>query len=165
LQGIAALLCIPFVFLASACGQSTPSANLATPSAASNRPAGGPVPAQLRGDWLLPPAAGNAYLQSSGESCPTPLAAVTCMFKLTFTATTYYFATNAPGRTSGGGDVVVNGTEMDFFNGQACGRTLPEGVGRYTWALAGGALHFAPLNQDTCPRAPVLANQTFNRPG
>ena len=160
---IAALLCSTFVLLASACGESTPSAQ-STPSAASDRPSTGPVPAQLLGDWLLPVAAANVYQQSQGDTCPTPIAVATCMFKLTFTATTYYFEINAPGRTAGGGDVGVNGTEIDFFNGSGCGLTLPEGIGRYTWTLAGSALRFAPLNQDACPRAPLLANQTYNRP-
>jgi hypothetical protein len=164
LQAIAGLLGIAFALLTSACGQSTPSANLPTPSAASSRPAGGPVPSQLLGDWLLPPAAANVYQQSQGDTCPTPLAVSTCMFKLILTATTYNFAINAPGRTTGGGDVGANGTEIDFYNGSACGLTLPEGVGRYTWTLTGGALHFAPLNQDACPRAPLLANQSYNRP-
>jgi hypothetical protein len=164
LHAIAGLFCVPFLLLPSACGQSTPSANLPTASAASSRPAGGPVPSQLLGDWLLPLAAANAYEQSQGDTCPTPLAVATCMFKLTLTATTYNFAINAPGRTNGGGDVGVNGTEIDFFNGQACGLALPEGVGRYTWTLTGGVLHFAPLNQDACPRAPLLVNQSYNRP-
>jgi hypothetical protein len=151
--------------VAVACGQSTPSANRATPSAAASTLPGGLVPAQLLGDWLLPPAAANAYLKSSGETCPTPLAVATCMFKLTFTTTTYYFETNAPGHSSGGGDAVVNGPEIDFFNGQACGLQLPDGVGRYTWTLASGILHFASMNQDPCPRSPILRNQSYSRTG
>jgi hypothetical protein len=160
---LAAPLSISFALLAAACGQSTPTANQATPSA-TGTPAGGPVPAQLLGDWVLPVTAANAYLASSGEMCPTPLAVATCMFKLTFTPTTYIYATNAPGRTGGGGNAVVNGTELDFFNGEACGLSLPAGVGRYRWTLASGVLKFAPLNQDECPRAPLLANQSYSRP-
>jgi hypothetical protein len=87
------------------------------------------------------------------------------MFKLTFTASSYNFEISAPGRTGGGGDAVVNGTEIDFFNGQACSLQLPEGVGRYTWTLTGGVLHFTSMNQDLCPRAPILANQSYNRAG
>ena len=94
-----------------------------------------------------------------------PVSVATCMFKLTFTATTYYFEINAPGHTSGGGDAVVNGLEIDFFNGQACGLQLPDGVGRYTWTLANGILHFAPMNQDPCPRSPILSNQSYSRTG
>jgi hypothetical protein len=158
-------LCISFVLLASACGQSTSSAKSAAPSATAVALAGGQVPAQLQGDWLLPPAAAQAYQKSSGDTCPTPLAVATCMFKLTFAAATYNFEINAPGRTGGGGDVVVNGTEIDFFNGEACALTLPAGVGRYTWSLTGGVLHFTSLNQDPCPRSPILANQSYSRAG
>jgi hypothetical protein len=154
---------LSLVLLASACGTSTPTANLPTQSAATTRPQGGPLPAQLLGDWLLPVAAANDYLKTSGETCPAPLAVTTCMFKLTFTATAYYFETNAPGHTGGGGDAVVSGTEIDFFNGQACAMQLPAGVGRYRWTLTGGILHFTSMNADPCPRAPILANQSYNR--
>ena len=163
-MAIATVLCISFVFLAAGCGQATSSANV-TPSAASARPAGGPLPAQLLGDWLLPAAAANAYLQSSGETCPTPVAVATCMFKLTFTVTTFFFEINAPGHNSGGGDAVVNGTEIDFFDAKGCGLQFPDGVGRYTWTLTGGVLHFTPINQDPCPRSPILANQSYSRAG
>jgi hypothetical protein len=161
-RAIPAALCISFALLAAACGQAAPSASV-TPSVASGMPAGGPLPAQLRGNWLLPPAAANAYLESSGETCPTPLALATCMFKLTLTATTFYFEINAPGHSSGGGDAVVNGTEIDFFNAQGCGLQFPDGVGRYTWTLTGGVLHFTSMNQDPCPRSPILANQSYGR--
>lgn len=160
---IQATLCISIALFASACGQSTPSANATSPSAAASALAGGQVPALLQGDWLLPPAAANAYQVSSGDSCPAPLAVATCMFKLTLTATSYNFEINAPGRTGGGGNAVVNGTEIDFFNGGACGLELPEGVGRYAWTLTGGVLHFTPMNQDPCPRSPILANQSYSR--
>ena len=58
----AAVLGIAFVFLASSCGQSTPSAT-PTPSAVPSPiptpspPPGGPVPSQLWGNWYLPGAA------------------------------------------------------------------------------------------------------------
>jgi hypothetical protein len=124
-------------------------------------PAGGPVPAQLLGDWLMPAAAAQAM----GGSCPTPVTLSTCMFRLTFTATTYNWTIHAPGFSDGGGDVVVNGSEIDFFNGQACGTALPQGVGRYTWTLTGGVLRFTSLNTDICPRQPFLANQSYTRTG
>jgi hypothetical protein len=162
-QPIRTTLCISFVLLTSACGQSTPTANRPEAGAAVSPLAGGQVPVQLQGDWLLPAVAANAFEQSSGDMCPSPLAVATCMFKLTFTAATYNFEVNAPGRTGGGGDAVVNGTEIDFFNGQACSLTLPQGVGRYTWTLTGAVVHFAPLNQDPCPRSPILANQSYGR--
>jgi len=119
------------------------------------------VPALLLGDWLLQAAAANTI---AGGACPTPLAASTCTFRLTFTATTYNWTTNVDGFTGGGGDVVVNGTEMDFFNGQQCTLNPPAGVGRYTWSVTGGVLHFASLNHDVCPRAPYLDNQSYSRP-
>jgi hypothetical protein len=155
-------LCISFVLLASACGQSTQTANVRPPSAASGTPHGSPVPAQLIGDWLMPATEAKAL---AGGSCPTPLAISTCMFKLTFTTTTYNWTTNIAGFSGGGGDVVVNGTEMDFFNGQACGMRPPEGIGRYRWTLTAGVLSFALLNQDPCPRTPWLDNQTYSRTG
>jgi hypothetical protein len=164
-QLIRTALCISFVLLASACGQSTPTANVPGPSAATSPLAGGRVPVQLQGDWLLPPAAAQAEQQNSGDTCPAPLAIATCMFKLTFTASSYNFEVNAPGRTGGGGDAVVNGAEIDFFNGEACSFTLPQGVGRYTWTLTGAVLHFTSLNQDPCPRSPILANQSYSRAG
>jgi hypothetical protein len=164
-QLIRTTLFISFVLLASACGQSTSSVKQAAPSVAAVAPVGGQVPARLQGDWLLPPAAALAYQKSSGDTCPAPLAVATCMFKLSFTASSYNFEINAPGRTGGGGDAVVNGAEIDFFNGQACSLELPEGVGRYTWTLTGGVLHFTPLNQDPCPRAPILANESYSRAG
>jgi hypothetical protein len=125
-------------------------------------PAGGPVPAQLLGDWLIPAAAAQAIDMGA---CPTPVTVSTCMFRLTFTATTYNWTIKAPGFSDGGGDVVVNGNEIDFFNGQACSTDLPQGVGRYTWTLTNGVLHFAPLNTDICPRQPFLANQSYTRTG
>jgi hypothetical protein len=155
---IAAVLCIAFALFAAACGQAAPSASV-TPSAASGKPAGGPLPAQLQGDWLLPPAAAVGV----GVTCPTPLAVATCIVKLTFTATTFDFEINALGHTSGGGDAVVNGTEIDFFNAPGCGLQLPDGVGRYTWTLTGGVLHFTSINQDPCSRSPLLANQSYSR--
>jgi hypothetical protein len=159
-RAIAAPLCISFVLLASACAQSTPSGNLPTPSAATGTPAGDPVPSQLLGDWLMSAATAEAI---AGAACPTPLAVTTCMFRLTFTSTTYNWTTNITGYTSGGGDVVVNGTEMDFFNGQACSLSPPQGIGRYRWTLSGSVLHFTSLNHDVCPRAAFLANQTYSR--
>jgi hypothetical protein len=35
-----------------------------------------------------------------------------------------------------------------FFKGEDCGLSLPDGVGRYQWTLAGSVLHFTPLGQD-----------------
>jgi hypothetical protein len=151
----AALLCIAFVLLASSCAPK--------PSVVSTPPSGGPVPAQLLGDWLLPAVAANNYLVDSGVGrCPKPLALATCTFKLSFTASTYYLATNVVGLANAGGNAVVNGTEIDFFKGNAC----PGAVGRYKWTLTGGVLHLVSLMLDPCARGPYpLAKQSFSRTG
>ena len=166
---IAPLLGIALVLLTSSCGESTSQAPPSTAATTPSPPIGGPVPAQVLGDWLLPAAAANAVVaDSGGGTCQAPLDVATCMFKLTFTATTYYFTANiagVAGFTNGGGDAVVNGTEMDFFNAGGCGLSLPHGVGRYTWTLTGGALHFVSLNSDPCPRARFLASQSYSRTG
>jgi hypothetical protein len=60
------------------------------------------------------------------------------------------------------GDLVVNGTEIDFYNGDGCGLALPDGVGRYRWSLHGATLSFAPLDQDPCGmRSTHLSNQIY----
>ena len=102
------------------------------------------VPTQLLGDWFLPPATVSGIMRN--DSCR--------LLKLTLAATTYHLThTDNPAcGTSSSGDVVVNRTEMDFFNADVCGLRLPDGVGRYTWTLTDGALHFAPRGQDPCPR-------------
>jgi hypothetical protein len=70
----AAPLGITFLFLASSCGQATPSAT-PTPSAVSSPiptaspPPGGPVPSQVWGNWYLP---GAAVTQVSQTPCPSP---------------------------------------------------------------------------------------------
>lgn len=84
------------------------------------------------------------------------------MASLKLSATQYSWVTNFPLDTRAG-DVVVNRTEMDFFNGPACGLKLPHGVGRYTWAVTGSILHFDALGTDPCPRSVWLANQSYTR--
>jgi hypothetical protein len=153
---IAALLGLMFVLLVSGCGQSTSSATRPTPSGAASPPPGGPVPAQLLGDWFLPPA---IVIAVEGNS------ACRLLLQLTLTTTTYQL-THDPvcGVFSSSGDVVVNNTEMDFFSADVCGLKLPDGVGRYRWTLTGGLLNFIPLNQDPCPRgASWLANRSYSR--
>ena len=63
------------------------------------------------------------------------------------------------------GDIGVNGTEIDFFNGDQCGLALPDGVGRYQWSIQGSVLHFTALNQDPSGRTHHLAGQSFIRTG
>ena len=148
--------------IASTCGGSSSSPST-TPSAAANRPIGGPVPAQLIGDWSMEPQAVTNILEGGGNpGCPKPLMASTCMVQFKLTAAKYSWVTNL-GLDPRAGDVVVNHSEMDFFNGPACGLQLPQGVGRYTWSLTGTVLQFAPLNQDPCPRSAWLAGQTYSR--
>jgi hypothetical protein len=95
-------------------------------------PIGGPAPAQLLGVWVLQPPD------------PNPMNNLT----LTLDATTFTF--NITPTDTSSGDIVVNGSEIDFFNGADCHRSLPDGVGRYQWTLANKVLHFTPLGQDPC---------------
>jgi quercetin dioxygenase-like cupin family protein len=60
-----------------------------SPPAASPSPTpllGGPVPAQLLGNWFLTPAAAAV-----ANGCPTPLSSQACSVRLTLTPTTYSF--------------------------------------------------------------------------
>ncbi|MFY9586789.1 MAG: hypothetical protein WAT66_04965 [Actinomycetota bacterium] len=61
------------------------------------------------------------------------------------------------------GNIVVDGDEIDFFNGSGCRFELPEGVGRYRWSVDTKGLHFTPLNKDPCGRSEILANATWTR--
>jgi hypothetical protein len=154
-------------FLASSCGQSTSSAKLPTAANPSTpavvatappvvyAPPGGPVPAQLLGAWFLSTASVDATI-----GCQAPLSAANCRLSLNLTATKYSFAGTLP---SGPGEVVVNNTEIDFFNASQCDSQGPAGLGRYTWTLASGVLHLAPLNSDPCGRSTYLTNQSFYR--
>jgi hypothetical protein len=150
-----AVLGVAIVFLASSCGQSTSSANVPTPSAVAHTPATGPVPAALLGDWFLPPAI--VIVVEGDSNCR--------LLQLTLTTSTYRLTHDpACGVFASSGEVVVNKTEIDFFNADACGLKLPAGVGRYVWTLTGGLLHFAAMNQDPCPRgAAWLDNRTYSR--
>ena len=157
---IAALIAVAIVSLSSSCGQSTPSATRSTPSAAlsptpaASPPPGGPVPAQLLGNWLLPRAAVIAIAHV------TPNVPLT----LTLEATTYHLrGIFPPTDYTVSGSVVVNNSEIDFFNEDLCGYQLPDGVGRYKWTLTGGVLHFTLLNQDLCGRTDYLGNQNYSR--
>ena len=147
--------------LAASCSQPAPTSNPLTSSAAPNPSPtafvepGGPVPSSLLGDWFLPTAGVNAAI-----GCRTPLSAQTCNLRFTLMATTYSFAGTAP---PGPGDVVVNNSEIDFFNVAQCDLQGAAGVGRYTWTLAGTALHLSPLNNDPCGRSAYLTNQSFYR--
>jgi hypothetical protein len=161
------MLAIAFVFLAVSCGPSTSSAKLPassvtpSPTPAPSPPPGGPVPAQLLGDWFLPPAA----VQSVGYRCPSPATAANCFFQMTLTATTYQQIRfgGSTKQLGGHGDVVVNNSEIDFFNDgfEGC-PPLPAGIGRYSWTLTNGVLLFT-LISDQCLRSSVVPLQGWSR--
>ncbi len=171
---IGTLLGAAFVILVSSCGEPTSSAKAPTPSIASSPaptaslspaapPPGGPLPAQLLGNWFLPAA---AYVAINGYSvpCPSPVTASNCFFELTLAATTYRQAFTALGgrQDAGQGDVIVNKNEIDFFNGVLCGRALPDGIGRYAWTIADGVLYLT-LISDPCPRSEAYVYQGWKR--
>jgi hypothetical protein len=160
------VLCIALIFLAAACGESSSSASLATPSAAPSPPPDGPVPTQLLGDWFMamPPTVIEAV---TTVPCPSPPTAENCFFQLTLMATTshaYLLASRSVDLLTG--DVVVNNNEIDFFNGVYCelnqGLHLPDGVGRYTWKLTGGLLYLTNIS-DPCTRSHFLSYQGWSR--
>lgn len=113
------------------------------------------MPAELLGEWFLPPAIVVAV--EGNSSCR--------MLRLTLTATTYRLTHDpACGGLTSLGEVVVNKTEIDFFNADVCGLELPEGVGRYRWTLDGGLLRFTAVNPDPCPRgAAWFDNRSYSR--
>jgi hypothetical protein len=115
------------------------------------------VPAQLLGDWyeFLPTSTFNAI---SSYPCPPNPTAANCFFQVALTATTFHLSSTALGGTQSGGqgNVVVNHSEIDFFNG------ICDGVGRYKWSIAGGVLRFT-LISDPCTRSEVLTDQSWSR--
>lgn len=112
-------------------------------------PPGGPVPSVLKGVW-----------REKNTVLSQPLT-------LTFYDGYSFELQISSGSFGGGisfGSVVVNGSEIDVFNGDTCAIPLPGGVGRYRWTLLNGVLHFTPLNQDPCPmRSLHIANQSFTK--
>lgn len=148
---IAAIL-TPLVLVACASTGSSPSATASTqasvatasaapttPEASPTWPPGGPAPAALEGVWYFP-------LHSS---------------TITLTGNDYQVAQTDP-TNSAAGKIVVNGDEIDFFNGP-CGQ-LPGHLGRYRWTLHGtSSVEFTPLNEDPCGRVDILVNATWTR--
>ena len=111
----------------------------------------------------MAPETVTAIMSANGNpGCPTPITAATCMVRFTLTSTTYHWKTSL-GLDERPGDAVVNRTEIDFFNGPACGLKLPQGVGRYAWTLTGDVLSFVVLAPDPCPRVVWLAGQSYTR--
>jgi hypothetical protein len=137
--------------MAAACGGSSTanskSPGLATPnpSTSASPPPGGPVPAQLQGDWFYHRADGWVQLTLNGEQ-----------YGLRGIQNPHFGAPAA-------GSVVINGDEIDFFNGDQCGIPLPGGIGRYRWTVTGGVLALSPLNADPCGRSEDLADTQYQR--
>jgi hypothetical protein len=104
-------------------------------SACVTHPAGAPAPATPGPGW------------PAGGAVPAELAGSWALgeFCLRLNGYTYDFG-------AGRGNVVVNGTEIDFFNGEACGKALPDGVGRWKWAVDGTKLTMSLLGGDPCGR-------------
>ena len=108
------------------------------------------MPAQLLGAWYLPTVTVDASV-----GCAKPLDPRTCNLRLNLLETRYNFQGTSP---SGPGDLVVNNTEIDFFNAPEC-----KDIGRYTWTLSSGVLHLTALNTDTCGRSSYLQDHSFYR--
>jgi hypothetical protein len=128
----AALVALIALLGGAACGGGSAGA-AKSPSASPSAPRGGPAPAQLAGMWE----------QTSSSHT------------LNFSGTDYTLTGPADQAL---GNVAVNGSEIDFFNGSVCAIPLPGGIGRYRWSISTGSLIFSPLNSDPCPRAPFLAD-------
>jgi hypothetical protein len=124
-----------------------PTASVVRPTA--TPPPGGPVPSVLNGAWVQtnPPLSQPPTLTFYGGN---------------------KFELQVSSRGFGGGvsfgSAVVNGSELDLFNGDTCGIPLPGGVGRYQWTLHSGVLHLTRLNEDPCSmRGLIVANQSYTR--
>jgi hypothetical protein len=123
----------------------TPATTSASATPAPTIPPGGPPPAQLLGTW-------HQQGVSAGQAAD-----------LTILATRY--GIDQGGDTTGG-QLVVNGDEIDFFNedpGSPCDVKLPPG--RYRWTLTNGTLHFMAINMDPCGRRTLLSDQNYVKAG
>jgi hypothetical protein len=118
-------------------GGATPAARSPSPSA--SWPPGGPVPSAIEGTWFF-------------DTVPS---------RITIKGNLYTVTQRAS--LSAYGNVVVNGNEIDFFNGSGCRLALPDGVGRYWWSLGNKGLHFTLLNQEPCGRKEILADAMWTR--
>jgi hypothetical protein len=114
-----------------ACGAGAAQSPGPSPSA----PRGGPVPFELDGAWKEVADPPPVFMILSG---------------------TDYSSAGFGG--SGKGNVAVNGSEIDFYNGSVCDLALPRGIGKYRWMISGGLLMFTALNSDPCPRASYLTD-------
>ena len=92
-----------------------------------------PTPGWPDGDAIPPELAGKWY---QGDET------------LIFSGYTYSF----PTASGAGGNVVVNGSEIIFFNRSTCGSRLPDGIAHYSWTLSGESVTFVALAPDPCAR-------------
>jgi hypothetical protein len=139
----------------SVCSAPTPARSIATPAVVSSptvsaRPSGWP-----EGDALPPALAGTWF-----KEIPSGNVNVMILAGYTYTLP----------ESGGAGNIVVNGNEIDVFNGGGCGAYLPEGIGRYSWSLSGASLHLVALAPDPCGRAlagpsttPAVSGLTWTR--
>jgi len=109
---------------------------IVSPTVKATPPPGGPAPAALQGQWVQPDVKGAGRLVIRRDSW-----------------------------VWGGarGELVVNGDEVDFYNGNYCGIRLPGGVGRYRWSISGGLLSFTLLAADPCTDRPGVLSAPFTK--
>ena len=107
-----------------------PASRACDPVSISPSPADAPTPGWPRGGPVPPELTGKWAFKD---------------FCLVLVGYTYDF-------TAGSGNVVVNGSEIDFFNGAVCGKQLPDGVGRWEWAVHGNTLTVSQSGVDPCGR-------------
>ena len=160
---VVAILAVPIVLGRFHSRHATPAVQPSagsSPAPTSSPPPGGPVPSQLWGNWYLP---GEAVTHV-GERCPSNPTPTNCFFQLTLGGSTWsisYLALSGI-NTPSQGNVVAHRNEMDFYNSAYCDFPEAGGLGRYTWRLTAGVLHFT-LISDTCSRAVVLTNRGWTR--
>ena len=119
----------------------SPSTPASGPKPSPAWPPGGPVPAELAGQWRL-----------------VDQPAIT----LTLSGSDYTLVGMSD---TGKGNVVVNGSEIDFFNGSVCDIPLPHGIGMYRWTISAGLLTFRAYGSDPCPRYDLLHDSSgWQRP-
>jgi hypothetical protein len=130
-------------------GETTSASTAAIPSTTSEAPAGQPAPAELQGTWKLIAIDGKPY---------------EAQFIIAISDRKY-----AVRSTDVNGDLVVNGSEIAFFNENLCIRgTSGAGsrVGRYAWTLKGRTLHFDLVGSEPCgDRTGIFEDATYKRLG
>jgi hypothetical protein len=122
------------------------------------------VPNELLGDWFLPPEA-EATIWGFAAPCPANPTPKNCFIQLTLTTTTEHLQIKAGAmQDAGTAQVVVNGSEIYFFDSSFCGLKLPDGVGHYKWTLtSGGDLQMTTISEACSPRDQFLATQAWGR--